>query len=213
MPIARSTVVGAATGVLLLAGAVGFGVGLPKLVDDTSAVPTLPLKLDDRFVALQTVSQEVTGADDERYASFIKETEESEAAAQKVLASQYDDAVVRAYIDVPDPGSQSMPAQIAVTVVPGDTGLVNPSGPFPVDESGAHYDLEVVDGYRCAVAWSEPADPSTGMPTGGEPTGADYRVQCRTERDGLTYDLYTNGLTPEEVASYVDRVLELTEKG
>ncbi|MBM0124349.1 hypothetical protein [Pimelobacter simplex] len=216
MPIARSTVVGATTGVLLLAGAVGFGVGLPKVVDDTAAVPSLPTKLDDRFVALQAITQEQTGADDERYAAFVKEAEDSEATARKALAAQYDDAVVRAYVDVPDPSSsaQSVPAQIAVTVIPGSSGLVNPSGPFLIDEpqSGTHYSLEEIDGSHCAVAWNDPYDQTTGMPTGEEPTGADYRVQCRKEVDGLSYDLYTNGLTPDEVATYVDKVLALTGK-
>ncbi|MBM7518213.1 hypothetical protein [Nocardioides nitrophenolicus] len=216
MPIARSTVVGATTGVLLLAGAVGFGVGLPKLVDDTAAVPSLPTKLDDRFVALQKVTQEQTGADAERYATFVKETEASEAASQKALEAQYGEAAVRAYIDVPQATSaaQSVPAQIAVTVVPGEAGLVNPSGPFVVDDtdSGTHYALEDIDGSHCAIAWSDPVDQTTGAPTGEKPTGADYRVQCRKAVNGLTYDLFTNGLTPDEVASYVDKVLALTHQ-
>ena len=217
MPIARSTVVGATTGVLLLAGAVGFGVGLPKLVDDPAAVPALPTKLDDRFVALQTITPEQAGASSPEEAAqittFTERAAESEAKTRKILAEQYDDAEVRSYMDLPDPGSQTMPAQIQITIVPGPEGLVNPNGSFVVDEQGSHLDLREIDGSRCAVAWNDPVDQMTGAPTGAEPTGADYRVQCRTERDGLTYDLYTSGLTPEEVASYVDKVLALTEKG
>ncbi|GAA3524670.1 hypothetical protein [Nocardioides daeguensis] len=218
MPIARSTVVGATTGVLLLAGAVGFGVGLPKLVDDAS-VPSLPTQLDDRFVALQAITPEQAGATSAEQAAQIKTFTEraakSEDETRKILADQYDDAVVRAYIDVPaaSGATQTAPAQIAVTIIPGDAGLVNPSGPFVVDESGTHYTLEVIDGSHCAVAWNDPIDQTTGAPTGQKPIGADYRVQCRKEVDGLTYDLYTNGLTPDEVASYVDKVLALTEKG
>ncbi|WGY02662.1 hypothetical protein QI633_02630 [Nocardioides sp. QY071] len=216
MPIARSTVVGATSGVLLLAGAVGFGVGLPKVVDDPAAVPTLPTKLDDRFVALQAITPEQAGATSPDQAAQIKtftdRAAKSEEETRKILAEQYDEAAVRAYIDVPaaSSSSQSIPAQIAVTVVPGNAGLVNPSGPFVVDESGSHYTLEVIDGSHCAIAWNEPVDQTTGTPTDQKPTGADYRVQCRKEVDGLTYDLYTNGLTPDEVASYVDKVLELT---
>lgn len=218
MPIARSTAVGATTGVLLLAGAVGFGVGLPKVVDDTAAVPSLPTELDDRFVALQAITPEQAGAgtpeEVEQIKTFAERAAKSESETRDLLADQYDDAAVRAYIDVPDADSaQSVPAQIAVTVVPGSPGLVNPSGPFVVDEQGTHYTLEVIDGSHCAVAWNDPVDQMTGSPTGQKPTGADYRVQCRAERDGLTYDLYTNGLTPDEVASYVDKVLALTEKG
>ncbi|TNM36314.1 hypothetical protein FHP29_19320 [Nocardioides albidus] len=217
MPIARSTVVGATAGVLLLAGAVGFGVGLPKLVGDTAAVPSLPTKLDSRFVALQTITPEQAGAatpeEEQQIEEFTRRAAESEVETRKVLTEQYDGASVRSYMDVPEPGAQSAPAQIQVTIVPGPEGLVNPNGSFVVDEPGGHLDLREIDGSRCAVAWNDPVDQSTGVPTGQSPTADDYRVQCRKERAGLTYDLYTSGLKPEEVASYVDKVVALTEKG
>ena len=31
-------------------------------------------------------------------------------------------------------------------------------------------ELEEIDGHRCAVIWNDPADPTTGVPTGQEPT-------------------------------------------
>ena len=73
------------------------------------------------------------------------------------------DASVRAYLDVPSATNPTgaTPAQIAVTVVPGSAGLLNSSGPFQVDEPGAHYTLEKIDGNRCAVAWNDPVDPAT----------------------------------------------------
>lgn len=218
MPIARSTLTGAAAGVVLLAGAVGFGVGLPKVIDDpgatTADVPTLPERLDDRFIALQAITAEQGGATTpeqvEQFKTFTERSLSSEADARESLASQYGDAAVRAYLDLPDGGSlgQTAPAQLAVTVVPGEPGLLNPSGPFSVDESGAHYELEEIDGHRCAVIWNDPADPTTGVPTGQEPTAANYRVQCRTEDAGLTYDVFSTGLTPDEAVDYLELVVE-----
>lgn len=219
MPIARSTYAGVATGAVLLAGAVGFGVGLPKVVDDpgvSADIPALPDRLDDRFTALQSITPEQGGATTpeqvEQMKTFTERSAESEKVSRAALVEEYGDAAVRAYLDVPSATNPTgaTPAQIAVTVVPGSPGLLNSSGPFQVDETGAHYTLEQIDGNRCAVAWNDPVDPTTGAPTGQAPTGADYRVQCRTERDGLTYDLYTTGLTPDEVAHYVDLVLEKT---
>lgn len=221
MPIARSSLAGAATGVVLLAAAVGFGVGLPKVVDDPAAaaptLPTLPEKLDDRFTALQAITAEQAGAtspdQEPQYKAFIDGAISSEKAARKSLTEEYGAARVRAYLDVPDPGSQpqSAPAQIAVTIVPGEPGLLNPSGPFSLDQTGAHYQLQDVQGKRCAVVWKESVDPTTGMPTGQAPTGADYNVQCRTASKGLTYDIFSSGLTPDEVVGYLDQLVERAE--
>ncbi|MDQ6524669.1 hypothetical protein RB608_13705 [Nocardioides sp. LHD-245] len=226
MPIARSTVVGATTGVLLLAGAVGFGVGLPKVVDDPAAasaadLPTLPDRLDDRMVALSAVTADDAGLTDPADLEAIKQVSDRAATgdteASSDLSAIYGAARVRAYVDAQVMGqadAQAAPAQIAVTISAGGAGLVIPSGPFKIDQQGgSHYELRSIDGHRCAVAWQESADPTTGVPTGGEVPAASYQAECRAERDGLSYDVYATGLAPEEVASYVDRVLELTEEG
>ncbi|HVK30606.1 MAG TPA: hypothetical protein VM575_19875 [Nocardioides sp.] len=224
MPIARSTYAGVATGAVLLAGAVGFGVGLPKAIDDpgdTGSVtaedlPVLPDRLDDRFVALGVVTAEdagATGADAAQYETIAKNAATGDADAASNLASIYDAATTRSYIDVVAMGqiaqTQVRPAQFAVTVVPGDAGLVIPSGPFQATQQGAHYELKVIDGFRCSLIWSESVDPTTGAATGEEPTAANYQqVECRAERDGLTYDLFGNGMTPDEVVHYLQLVLE-----
>lgn len=41
--------------------------------------------------------------------------------------------------------------------------------------------------------------------------GGEREVECRAERSGLTYDLYSSGLTPEEAVHYLDLVLEKTK--
>lgn len=222
MPIARSTYAGVATGAVLLAGAVGFGVGLPKVVDDpgTSAsaedLPVLPDVLDDRFVALAAVTAEAAGApaaEDGDYKTIADNAAKGDTEASSNLSAIYEGAVTRSYIDVQAMGqiaqTQVRPAQFAVTVVPGDAGLLIPSGPFEATQQGAHYELRVIDGFRCSMIWSESVDPTTGVPTGKEPIGADYQqVECRAERDGLTYDLFGNGLTPDEAVDYLELVLD-----
>lgn len=223
MPIARSTLAGVATGVVVLAGAVGFGVGLPELVDDAAAspeLPSLPDRLDERFVALSALTPEIakmqTPDEITQMEAFAEQAGKSEAETTERLGDIYGDAVVRSYLDVPATTAaqqQGRPAQFAVTITPGDPGLVMPSGPFQIDQQGTHYELKELDGYRCSVIWSEPIDPATGVPTGAEPTGANYQVECRTERDGITYDLYSSGLTPDEATSYLDLVLEKTGSG
>lgn len=221
MPIARSTFAGVATGAVLLAGAVGFGVGLPKVVDEpdkasATDLPALPDRLDDRFVALAALTTDDTGGTSsaEELKTVAEGALKSESEASSNLAAMYDGAVARSYIDAKALAgaaqSQARPAQFAVTVVPGDAGLVIPSGPFPIEQSGTHYELKELDGRRCSLIWSEPLDPTTGAPTGAEPDGSNYQVECRAERDGLTYDLYSSGLKPEEAVQYLDLVLEKT---
>src|SRR5690606_14871887 len=137
---------------------------------------------------------------------------EGDAKASSNLSSIYDAAVTRSYIDVKALGqiaqTQARPAQFAITVVPGDAGLVMPSGPFQIEQQGTHYELKEVDGRRCSVIYSDAIDPTTGAPTGEEPPAAGYQVECRAEQDGLTYDIYGSGLTPDEVLHYLDLVLE-----
>lgn len=222
MPIARSTLTGVAAGVVLLAGAIGFGVGLPEVIDDpgatTAELPTLPERLDDRFIALQAITPEQIGATPdqaEQFKVFTEQSLASETKARESLAEQYGDAAVRAYAAVPDDASapaQSAPAQIAVTVVPGDAGLLTPRGPFAIENAALLYELEEIDGHRCAVTVRATVDQMTGQPTGQEPTAADHDVTCRAERDGLAYELSSSGLLPEEAVAYLDKTLELTEQ-
>ena len=225
MPIQGSTIVGGVAGVALLAGVVGFGVGLPELVGDgdettsRSDLPKLPDRLDDRMVALSAVVPEDAGAktaEDEKLVTQLAESARtSDLEASENLAELYDAATVRAYLDVEvmaDTARQSAPAQMSVTVVPGDAGLVIPSGPFQINQDGSHYELEEINGHRCAAAWRDQVDPATGLPAEGQaPTAAAFQAECRAERDGLTYDVYSTGLTPEELADYLDVVLERTE--
>lgn len=221
MPIQRSTVAGAVSGVLLLAGAVGFGVGLPELTGDeqasTAELPTLPDRLDDDVVALSAVTPEQAKAQTEQdvadIEAFAEQVEASDADAADHLTELYDDATVRSYISLAsmDPQQSQSLRTLGVTVVPGEAGLVIPRGPFEIEGQGTHYKLQTVDGHRCAVSWSEQVDPTTGAPVeGGGVNAASYQVECRAERDGLAYSVFSNGFDEKTVAGYLDRVLSAT---
>lgn len=223
MPIARSTLTGAVAGVVLLAGAVGFGAGLPKVIDDPGAtsadLPTLPDSFDERFVGLSSVTPEQASASEpqqvEQIEAIAEAAQKTEEDTDALLAEEYGDAAVRTYLDVRAAVAAQQtgqaPAQFIVTVVPGEAGLLTPRGPLAIDNPGFHYELEQIDGHRCATILRDPVDPMTGQPTGAEPTAADYEVTCRAERDGVAYELASSGLAPEEAGSYFDRLLELTE--
>ncbi|WP_418060506.1 hypothetical protein [Pimelobacter simplex] len=224
MPIARSTIAGAVTGVLLLGGAVGFAVGLPKVSEDPGAaasagdLPKLPDRLDDRMVALSKITAKDAGTTNPEDIKAIEQianaASDGDSKATSNLGSIYGPSEVRAYIDVKamaQATAQSAPAQIAVTVTGGPTGLVIPNGPFEISQNGGgHYELREVGGHRCAVAWQQPTDPTTGMPVEGDIPPGSYQTECRAERGGLTYDVYASGLTPDEIAHYLDLVLEKT---
>ncbi len=226
MPIARSSLAGAATGVVLLAGAVGFGVGLPELIEDPGAtaseLPTLPDRLDGRFISLSESTPEDFKADSPEDVTDAKEIAKAFGDAEKKaitnLTGVYGAADMRYYRDIDaslaainDPTGQTRSAEIIVTVVPGPAGPVLPQGPFENNQNGAHYELRKLGGHPCAVQWVDSVDPTTGVPTGEEPTGANYQIACHVQADGVTFDVVSNGLDPEEYVHYVDVLLEKTE--
>ncbi|MBS4752805.1 hypothetical protein KG112_08305 [Nocardioides sp. zg-ZUI104] len=207
--------------VVLLVGA-GAGAGVTYLVvsDDPAAadLPTLPDRLDHRFVALPAVTPEDSGArtsaDRSSTERFNQDAEAAEKKAREALGALHGTATVRSYLDVAaarDVSRVAPAAQFAVTVVPGDAGLVIPQGPFEFEQPDRGMQLSEIGGHRCATLWTRHLDPVTGQQTDGEPTAEDYQVECRAERDGLAYDISASGLTPEETARYLDLVLEKTE--
>jgi hypothetical protein len=221
MPVQRSTFAGVAAGVLLLAGVVGFGVGLPHVVDDDqSAAPALPklpdaLSSDVKALSAVTATDAHAKSDQDRedIATFAKRVAASDKKAAAHLASIYDEATVRSYISLAsmDPQKSQGVRTLGVTVVPGDAGMVIPRGPFEIEGQGAHYTLKKINGHRCAVSWSEQIDPSTGQPASGADTSASYQVECRDDREGLAYSVFANGFEEKQVAGFLDEVLAKTK--
>jgi hypothetical protein len=223
MPIERSTVAGVAGGVLLLAGVVGFGVGLPEVIEGeaghaaSAELPKLPDALSDDVKALSAVTPEdakaQTEEDREQIEAFTQQVEKSDAEAASHLASLYDDATVRSYVSLAsmDPEKSSGLKTLGVSVVPGEAGMVIPRGPFEIEGQGAHYKLQKIDGHQCAVSWSEQIDPATGQPAEGQDSSASYQVECRADRDGLAYSVFGNGFDEKQIAGFLDELLARTE--
>lgn len=221
MPVERSTVAGLAAGALLLAGVVGFGVGLPEIAgDDKAATPELP-KLPDALssdvkalsAVTATDAKAKTDADKKSIAEFAKRVADSDKKAASHLASLYDEATVRSYVSLAsmDPQKSQGVRTLGVSVVPGDPGLVIPRGPFEIEGQGAHYSLKKINGHNCAVSWSEQVDPTTGQPAQGADNSQSYQVECREGRDGLAYSVFANGFDEKQVAGFLDTVLKKTD--
>ncbi|MEQ6900568.1 hypothetical protein [Nocardioides sp. YIM 152588] len=205
MPLARSSTVGVTAGVVVLAGLVGFGVGLPKVIDSPGTATEMPA-LPDEVAGLQavaTVDVAETDLDEdvrERYAELLAAAADSDVAAAENLAAQYGDAEVRMYLEVDALSGVSAGgsiSQLTVTVVPGEQGLLMPGGPYEADT----YTLEEVDGNRCSVITQN------GYSATGE-ASLSHQVECRTSADGLTYDVYSVGMSPEEASAALDEVVD-----
>lgn len=221
MPIARSTQTGIASGVVLLAVAAGFGIGLPKAIEDPGAavaVPALPDRIGDNFVAYSAITYDDAQATEQAQQDAVDEMVATygdlETTAAANLGGQYGDAAVRSYADLSQVSAANpQPAIMAVTVVPGEPGLVLPQGPIGTDDSEGvlqHYELREVGGHHCALQWTDPYDPTTGAPTGEPAAASAYQVQCRTSEKGLTFDIVTSGVLPEDAAALLDQVVEET---
>lgn len=206
MPSASSAVTGIVSGVVLLAGVVGFGVGVPEMTGETSSAsaPELPDNIGSfrAFTVLTPADLGAQGAEqEESYASDIEMVAGLEEQAEKTLTEQYGDASVRRYIDDEQVRSGTSAGVFTLTVVPGDdTGLVIPYGPF--EQEGA-YELRTIDGHRCAVL-------SQSSTPGAQPTEADYQVECSTVADGMVYDLHAVALAPEDVAALLTEAVDAT---
>ncbi|GAA4814204.1 hypothetical protein ACFQ0K_06090 [Nocardioides caeni] len=225
MPIARSTLAGISTGIVLLAGAAGFGIGLPKVIDEPDAVaagevPTLPDRLDDRMISLSALTPENTGVSTAELVTAISEgainSVESDDETTAALADIYGAASVRTYIDAAALG-QTMETQdgsiatgqLVVTVIP-DGGLAAlPRGPYVVDSSGVKYEPTEIDGHPCAVSEIY-VDQQTGQPIEGDIPAINYSVECRGQSNGLGYVVSSAAMLPEEVAAYLELVMEQT---
>lgn len=213
MRITRATIAGIIGGILLLAVLSGYAIGLPKA---EGGLPSLPDRLDSRFVAISAASPDEIA---KSYGASAAQAAQITAVAGKIsdnaktgddkntddLTKLYGDATVRSYIDSDGPASgSSRTAQLAVTVVKGESGLVIPNGPFQFTQDGQHYVLQSVDGYQCAVLYTDPQAATATTPA----TGTTYlQSECRGDANGMAYDVFGSGLSAQDVAGYLHRVI------
>lgn len=192
MPIARSSIVGILAGALVLAGFVGFVVGLPEVVGDSteaSAEPAhppleelLPDELLDRgLVRIGEVRPEA--ADQVEEADDYSSTTLSEVFDAETAVARYADANVQ--------------TQMSLTITEADSAFFLQNGPpapaeLTIAAQGFSQDLVRIGDAVCAQmfqATQDGSDPTKGVP---------FQVQCQAEALGLTFNTYANGLTAEQ---------------
>lgn len=205
MPIARSSVIGAVSGVVLLAGFVGFAVGLPELTDDEETAsaqgprPAVADELPDSLLDDRLV----------RVSSFNKEIgEQVEDYGSKTLTSAFGaDTAVGRYI------SSDGQVEFSITVSDAGAGLFLQSGPPTPPKFSASQGfvqrVRTVDGVVCAELF--PAPPQTqGQPKTDPTDGAPVQVQCQTEVDGRAFNAYTvGGLSAEMTVEALQEAIAL----
>lgn len=200
MPL-RSTIVGAASGVVLLAGLVGFAVGLPEVVDDESQAadrgpaagkPSADL-LPDRLLGGALVTLDSVGP------QYAPVAEEVRRYSSETLTDAFATDVAVGIYATPD-----LQAQVAVTIYDGESGLFLQAGPPvpPAMDSADETIGEVVrSGDAVCVAQWQVQDRADGRPP--------FQVQCQRVVGGRTVNVYaTPGISVEQTTDIVDDVVD-----
>lgn len=203
MPL-RSTLVGAVSGVVLLAGVVGFAVGLPEVVGDepeTSADDADQGGAGDGTPVADLLPEELLGGALVRYKELNEELaplfEEVEGYGGERLSETFEtDSVVGVYATADEQ------VRVAVTIYNGESGLFIQTGPPVPPEMSAN--SETVGEYVhqgdsvCFAQWQSQARQQGGPP---------FQVQCQLVVDGRTINVYeAGGLDVEQTADLADDI-------
>lgn len=199
MPL-RSTLAGAATGVLVLGGVFAFAVGLPEWtgddaepqaaeVDHTPVADLLPDQLlNGGLVPISSI--------DPQYQELADEVEKY--GGDKLTEAFGTDVAVGVY-STPD-----LQAQVAVTIYDGESGLFLQDGPPVPPQMSANSqtvnDVLHVGDSVCIGQWQTQAKAQDQPP---------FQVQCQRVVDGRTINAYAApGITVEQAADIVDDVAD-----
>jgi hypothetical protein len=203
MPL-RSTILGAASGVVLLAGVFGFAVGLPKVVGDDSDAhadtDASQSAADDRPAADLLPDTILNGAlqryeqIDQKYAKVAGEVEGY--SGDKLTEVFGNDSAVGLYA-TPD-----LEVRVEVTIYDGESGLFLQTGP-PVPPEMNPTAQTISDLLRerdtpCIAQWQVRAYQEKAPP---------FQVQCQRVYSGRTINVYAApGLTVEQTVDIVEDI-------
>lgn len=202
MPL-RSTLVGAASGVALLAGVFGFAVGLPEVTGDEPEVAEQGEQEEkDTTPVAELLPETLLDGALVRFADVASELavlyEQVEGFSNEQLTDVFgSDTVVGVYTDS---GQQ---VRVAVTIYDGDSGLFLQTGP-PIPPELSANDETVGEYSRqgesvCFGQWQTQAFQQDAPP---------FQVQCQREVAGRTINVYAvPGITVEQTADLVDDVV------
>lgn len=205
-----SPVLGILLGAVLLAGLVGFAVGLPAASDAagsgarSSGLPAAPFpdRLNGGALVAYDHLEPVEGVEvtPEQLAAAVQE---QTAYAEERLSEFFGGEVAVASYTAPD-----LTAQAEVSAYDGPPGFFKPGLPSDPDAEHARpwFDAVRYGEVRCFVAWA--ADRQTEA-AGGLP-GA---VQCQRSDAGRTYDIRATGIGVEETAAALNEVVAHARAG
>lgn len=204
MPL-RSTIVGAASGVLLLAGVVGFAVGLPEVVDDDiePTGDTAGQDSTDGRPAADLLPETLLDGALQRYPDIDPQYDEmanqvETYSGEKLTEAFGTDTAVALYT------TADIRTQVALTIYDGESGLFLQQGPPVPPEMAANsqtYSDFLQEGDSvCIGQWQVQAREQEAPP---------FQVQCQRVVAGRTINVYAApGLTVEQTAEIVDDVVD-----
>lgn len=215
-PSARTTLLAAAGGLVLLVAMFGFAVGLPELADDegsssSAELDLLPDTLPGELVSL--LSPDLPPEVVEQSGGAEQLTSVVDSASANVAELFGEPAAFGIY------GRVDGSALLTITVGPGEPGLFVPDGaPVSAEVQGAaRSNLEVtrVGDAVCSTLFSQPIQ--AGQPV--DPEELPGRVHCQLpssegasdEASGLLYDVTGQGLSVEATVEAAEAVRALQE--
>ncbi len=200
MPL-RSTLVGAVSGVALLAGVVGFAVGLPEVTGDEPGPTSEDGEVADATPAADLLPEQLLDGALVRYTDLNAELaslfEQVEGYGGEQLTESFGtDSAVGVYAT---PDEQ---VRVAVTIYNGESGLFIQTGPPVPPEMSANSETHgeyVHQGDSVCFAQYQ----SQARAEGGPP----FQVQCQLVVDGRTINIYeAGGLDVEQTADLASDV-------
>lgn len=207
---ARTALVAAASGVVLLAAVVGFAVGLPEVAGaegaeggegpGVEALAPLPESLPGDLVSLTSPEMPAEIVEQSGGAEALADIVDSGAANVAELYGEPSAFGIYGRTD----GS----VLVTVTVGPGEPGLFVPDGtPISPEVQGvarSTLDFVQTDDGVCSVIYAQPI--AAGQ--AADPAELPQRVHCQLGADGLLYDVTSQGLSIEETVAAADALLE-----
>ncbi|MCW2764090.1 MAG: hypothetical protein JWO11_49 [Nocardioides sp.] len=208
-PTSRSSLVGAALGLVVLGLLVAFAVALPNSSGESShaaaaasAPITLPETLPGQWTAVDVVSK--NAADPAAAAKFAKDQEAAVAYVSGVLADVYGDepTAFRAY------ANDNLSAFVTLSVFDAPGGAFAPNGfadPKRVGLARAQVELVRVGAAVCQSTWQTIAA-GQQVPANEVPLG----TSCQLSSGGRTYQMGTQGMSVESTVKLLEQAVGAT---
>ncbi|QYJ03797.1 hypothetical protein KUV85_15935 [Nocardioides panacisoli] len=198
---AASPVLALVAGLVLLAGMVGFAVGLPAVADDEAggSVPADPFPdrvLGGDLVVYDGLEQLPEGAQVTPEQITEQLDEQNEYAADKLGEVFETDVAVTTYL------ATDLSAQAEASISAGEPGTFRLGLPVDPDEphGGPWYDVVRQGETACYVAWSsdDQAAAADAVPSA---------VHCQRGDDGATYEIRAAGLSVDDTVGVLDEIV------